>query len=242
MYNQPSGFPRRTKHVLYAGGATGVSMLKEANVKKSRGAAQKNILFNAVVSVSASRKKCKVMDLSTWLFPTIHVLVWVAVILFDALAGFGTDGANPGFLTRNIYESGVNFGEWGMMHHVLYRWYYFSTLLAFLAVLITLVLHWITKCVNGCGEEGSFFRQGEQWTVLVAILQGSLYVGVLTQLAGLVQLPALTSHAALSYDMYMTSFALRVLLATYASHNTETPAPAQTEAEAEEEAEAAENV
>jgi hypothetical protein len=215
MYNQDSGFRRADSRVLYVGG-NGAKKAAETGENAGGDRANQNEIIPSIVHYGASKYKfadgfgaaCVTQNV----LALVHVAVWIIMIAIDFVR-LGDDRYGAGnYLTVDIY-SGTGCGgggdQYSCKHYNLFRWQWVFSLGAFIALVVLLVIYWVSNFVSAIPTFGA----GRAPNVIVVPFLTAILMTLLLQLAAL--LANETAMTASHTDVMIVALALRFVLLGY---------------------------
>ena len=214
MYNQDSGFRRADSRVLYVGG-NGAKKAAETGENAGGDRANQNEIIPSIVHYGASKYKfadgfsLACVGLNT--LALIHVAVWVIMIAIDFVRLGDTRYGAGNYLTVDIYAGTDcgNAGQYSCKHYNLFRWQWTFSLGAFVALLVLLVIYWVSNFVSAIPTFGA----GRAPNVIVVPFLTAILMTLILQLAALLDNdPAMTASAT---DVMIVALALRFVLLGY---------------------------
>lgn len=211
MYNQDSGFRRADARVLYVGGG-GAKKAADTGDNMAEDRANQNEIIPAFVHYGASKYKFSngfgLACVGQNALAFVHVAVWVVMIALDFVRATDTTYGPGDLLSADVYK-GTGCGAWSCLQYNLFRWQWVFSLGAFAALLVLLVIYWVSNIVSAIPTFGA----GRAPNIIVVPFLTAILMTLVLSLASLLNIPEdANGHAV---DMMIVTLALRFVLLGY---------------------------
>lgn len=212
MYNQDSGFRRADARVLYVGGG-GAKKAADTGDNVAGDRANQNEVIPAFVHYGASKYKfadgfgtaCVTQNA----LALVHVAVWVIMIALDFVRGTDSTYGPGDYFSKDVYGEAACGTEHSCLQYNLFRWQWAFSLGAFIALLVLLVIYWVSNFVSAIPTFGA----GRAPNIIVVPFLTAILMTLVLSLAALLNIPGdANGH---EVDMMIVTLALRFVLLGY---------------------------